>query len=293
MAEIESSSGYDVVVVGGGTAGCVLAARLSSRAPHLQFLLLEAGPDNRDDPYVRTPLLSRRMFGQEKYDWKLRSAPQKDLDGRVIEQTRGKMLGGSSAINSHSLVYPNREMHDAWAELVRDPRWAWDKVKDCYTRFQHVAGEKGGPIAASYPRELNQVQRAWNDAFAEIAAVASSPTAGQAIGGSTTTNAIDDHGQRSHAGAYLNVAGSNLTLKTVAHVEKIVFQGRRAVGVNYRSEGQHFYVKAKEVILCAGVFGSPQLLELSGIGQREILRKAGIEQMLELSGVGGKCTVVL
>ena len=289
-----SSSQYDVIIVGGGTAGCVLAARLSVRAPHQQFLLLEAGPNNNDDVNVRTPLVNRRMFGQEKYDWCLRSVPQAGLNGREILQTRGKMLGGSSAINSHSLVYPNREMHDAWASLVNDQRWSWNNMEQYYERFQQ--SEVGGPIKASLPRQLNGLQEPWNDAFKELGCVASNPLKGRAMGGMTTTNAIDGQAERSHAGAYLISAKeqANLTVQTMSQVEKVALHKEDedsqlcAKGVLYTSEGQRFFVESREVILCAGVFGSAQLLELSGIGQRSVLEAAGIKPVLELAGVGGK-----
>lgn len=298
-------SQYDVIIVGGGAAGCVLAARLSSRATHLNFLLLEAGPDNNDDFLVRTPAISRRMFGQENYDWCLRSIPQAGLTGREIMQTRGKMLGGSSAINSHSLVYPNREMHDAWASMVGDQRWTWDGIENCYEKFQHITNEDGstdsfrGPIQASFPVKLNRLQHAWNDAFEELNATATDPLKGQAVGGTTTTNAIDSRpgrGERSHAGdAYLTPAKEqpNLTVRTVSLVEKIALRKEkselRVEGVYYTSAGQHLFTKAtREVILCAGVFGSPQLLELSGIGQRAVLDAAGVKPVLELPGVGGE-----
>lgn len=292
--ESMSSSKYDVVIVGGGTAGCVLAARLSLRAPHLQFLLLEAGPDNNDDVNVRTPLVSRRMFGQEKYDWCIRSVPQEGLDGREILQTRGKMLGGSSAINSHSLVYPNQEMHNAWASLVNDQRWAWNGMEEYYERFQR--SEVGGPIKASLPRDLNRLQEAWNDAFEQLGCVAADPLKGRAMGGMTTTNAIDSRAERSHAGVYLTSAKhqANLTVRTMSTVERITLHREdedsqlRAKGVVYTSEGQRFFVESSEVILCAGVFGSPQLLEVSGIGQRAVLERAGISPVLELAGVGGE-----
>jgi choline dehydrogenase-like flavoprotein len=292
-------SQYDVIIVGGGTAGCVLAARLSIRAPSLKLLLLEAGPNNNEDSLMRTPLTSRRMFGNVNYDWCLRSVPQKGLNGRVIEQTRGKMLGGSSAINSHSLVYPNREMHDAWASLIEDDRWGWSGMEPYYRKFQHITGDGGssqddGPIQASFPRELNQVQLAWNSAFHELGATATGDFAGQAVRGFTTTNAINGSGERSHAGdAYLRLAGSNLTIETAAHVERVVTrkEGSDMIveGVSYRRDEQRFFVKAiREVILCAGTFGSPQLLELSGIGQRDIIEAAGITPVLELAGVGGR-----
>lgn len=307
---------FDIIIVGGGTAGCVLASRLSS-VSHLDVLLLEAGPDNNAGPKVSTPLASRRMFSDPKYDWDFRTVPQVGLDGRVIQHTRGRMIGGSSAINSHSLVYPNRAMHDAWAEIAGDDRWSWERIKRFYKTFQTVQGQdvtgKGfstvepmacGPIQASYPKHMHILQSAWEDVFRSLGAYSDQDgVSGRAMGGLTTTNAIDGRamiGERSHSGnSFLKpaIGRQNLTVETDARVKRVVFQEHgsgdtkslQAVGVDYEKGGITLSVKAnKEVILCAGAFGSPQILELSGIGSRGILEKAGVQCLVDLPGVGGK-----
>lgn len=309
-------SSFDIIIVGGGTAGCVLASRLSS-VSHLHVLLLEAGPDNNADPKVSTPLTTRRMFNDPKYDWGFRTTPQVGLNGRIIEQTRGRMIGGSSAINSHSLVYPNRAMHDAWAEIAGNQRWSWERMEPFYEKFQtvqvpDVTGKSSltvepgtcGPIQASYPRHMNTLQRAWEDVFRSLGAYSDHDGAsGRAIGGVTTTNAIDGRdmrGERSHSGnSYLKPALGrvNLTVETEARVKRVVFQEQgsgdrkslQAIGVTYEKGGITLSVRAnKEVILCAGAFGSPQILELSGIGSRGILETAGVQCLVDLPGVGGK-----
>lgn len=309
-------SSFDVIIVGGGTAGCVLASRLSS-VSHLHVLLLEAGPDNNADPKVSTPLTTRRMFNDPKYDWGFRTTPQVGLNGRIIEQTRGRMIGGSSAINSHSLVYPNRAMHDAWAEIAGDERWSWERMEPFYEKFQtiqvpEVTGKGSlkvepatcGPIQASYPRYMNILQSAWEDVFRSLGAYTDHDGAsGRAIGGVTTTNAIDGRdmrGERSHSGnSYLKPALGrvNLTVETEARVKRVVFQEQgsgdtkslQAIGVTYEKGGITFTVRAnKEVILCAGAFGSPQILELSGVGNRDILETARVPCLVDLPGVGGK-----
>jgi choline dehydrogenase-like flavoprotein len=305
---------FDIIIVGGGTAGCVLASRLSS-INHLNILLLEAGPDNNADPNVSTPLTSHRMFYDPKYDWDFRTVPQVGLGGRVIEQHRGRMIGGSSAINSHSLVYPNRAMHDAWVAIAGDERWSWERMERFYKTFQTIQSrdmsQKGsstaepqpcGPIRASYPRRMHVLQSAWEDIFRSLGAYSDHDgISGRAIGGVTTTNAIDERkGERSHAGnSFLQpVLGRvNLTVETLARVTRVDFREHvfgdvkqlQAIGVTYEKEGKSVSVSArKEVILCAGVFGSPQILEISGIGSKTILEKAGVECLADLPEVGGK-----
>lgn len=307
---------FDIIIVGGGTAGCVLASRLSSIS-HLNILLIEAGPDNNEDPKVSTPLTSRRMFSDPKYDWDFRTIPQDGLNGRAIQQTRGRMIGGSSAINSHSLVYPNRAMHESWAEIAGDKRWSWERMERFYKTFQTVQAKEvtdqrhstveaatGGPIQASYPRQMHILQNAWEDVFRSLGAYSDQDgTSGRAIGGLTTTNAIDGRamrGERSHSGnSFLkpSLGRSNLTVETDAVVKRVDFQEHRsgdsktlqAIGVTYEKGGITLSVRAnKEVILCAGVFGSPQILELSGIGCKVILENAGVQCLVDLPGVGGK-----
>lgn len=314
--EATSTASFDIIIVGGGTAGCVLASRLSANS-HLSILVLEAGPDNNADPKVSTPLTSRRMFKDPNYDWDYRTVPQVGLNGRVIEHTRGRMIGGSSAINSHSLVYPNRAMHDAWAEIARDQRWSWDRMEPFYKKFQtvqvpEVTGEgvpktqpeTSGPIQASYPRDMNILQKAWEDVFRSVDAFSDQDgISGRSMGGVTTTNAIDARamrGERSHAGnSFLQPASvrRNLVIETGATVKRVDFResdsgGTRsiqAVGVTYEKGGITLSVRAsKEIILCAGAFGSPQILELSGIGNKSVLEKASVQCLLDLPGVGGK-----
>jgi len=144
---------FDVIIVGDGTAGCVLASRLSAD-PDLQVLLLEAGADRNDNPKVLIPLTSRRMFSDSGYDWCLTSTPQERLHGRVFGHTRGRMLGGSSGINSHSLVYPSRAMNDCWASIAGERRWSWVHMEPYSHRFRStqvpdpgdVDGTSQGPI---------------------------------------------------------------------------------------------------------------------------------------------------
>ncbi|KAJ9604062.1 hypothetical protein H2200_011585 [Cladophialophora chaetospira] len=305
---------FDVIIVGGGTAGCVLASRLSAQQ-HLKILLLEAGVNRNDDINVCAPGLSRIMMRNPDYDWDFVTTPQVELENRVIYQTRGRMIGGSSAINSHCLLFPSKSMHDTWAKLCDDDRWSWEQMKDCYRRFmqvqtsveasaaEDVSDEHNLPrVQASYPRKTHILSQAWEDVFEGVGALCDYE--GQVevgVGGLTCINAIDGRpgkGERSHAGkAYLApvLGRPNLVIVEGALVERIVIEERKAktgeelhaTGVLYRQAGRLILASAElEVVLCAGVFGSPQILELSGIGHRDVLARANIECLLDLPGVG-------
>lgn len=318
---VSKTESFDIIVVGGGTAGCVIASRLSENTS-LRILLLEAGSDNNNDPKVLTPLRSFEMLGDATYDWNYRTSPQQCANGRIFNQTRGRMLGGSSAINSNSLVYPNEAMFDTWAEIVGDEIWSWREMKPLLRKFQTVQPDPDGaqpgqlddvqtvskgPIQASYPRKRNRLHLAWEETFKSLDCFHPGDGADSSvIGGVTTTNAIDargEKGERSHAGdSYISMVRGceNLTIKTETQIEKLALEALsdsteiQVTGVYYYSDGQRVFAKAeREVVLCAGVFGSPQLLELSGIGDEEILRRAGVPCLVNLPNVGGKSTDIL
>ncbi|KAF7909502.1 uncharacterized protein EAF01_003220 [Botrytis porri] len=322
----EDDDTFDVIIVGGGTAGSLLAARLSS-TPTFRILVLEAGRNRNSDPKVSTPGLAGSLLGNQNYDWGFRTVSEQGLNGRVILQPRGKLWGGSSAINSHALVYPSSAYHDAWGSLVgAGNSWDWEGIGKYYTRFQtlqapseevrreleigdfamegenvrkHDESEYEGGIQASYPVTLHPMQKAWTDAIQDLGYSSSkNPVEGGVLGGSTTTNAIDScKGERSHAGvAFLepSTKRDNLVVRSNVLVNKIMFGEEKrggkvvATGVLYSQEnGKTVVVHAnREVVVCAGTFGSPKLLELSGIGQRERLTTAGIECFCDLRGVG-------
>jgi choline dehydrogenase-like flavoprotein len=319
---------FDIIIIGGGTAGSVLAARLSPTAT-LRILVLEAGQNCNSDPRVSTPGLASTLLGDQNYDWGFRTVSEEGLNGRVILQPRGKLWGGSSAINSHALVYPSRGYHDAWGSLVGVGKgWDWEGIGNYYRRFQklqapgekvkrelgigdyavegkgareHDESEYEEGVQASYPVTLYPMQKAWADAIQDLGYSSSkNPVEGDVLGGSTTTNAIDSsRGERSHAGvAFLepSTKRDNLVVRSNVLVNKIIFgEAKRdgklvALGVLYsQADGRVVTVHAnREVVVCAGTFGSPKVLELSGIGQRERVTAAGIKCLRELDGVGGK-----
>ncbi|KAF2647343.1 GMC oxidoreductase [Lophiostoma macrostomum CBS 122681] len=305
-----SAEGYDLILVGAGSASCLIASRLSQKLPDHRILVLEAGEHIRNDPKVQTPGLSATLQSDPTYDWQYVTAPEPGLNNRRVKHPRGKLVGGTSAINSHSVVFPNYEWHDRIArELLSDlgrTDWSAQGMKDCYRRWQHEGSESRvnndvgslDRVQTSYPRTMDVLRLQWIKAFEELGhATSTTGFTESSAGAVTVTNAVDSSiGERSHAGtAFLEPAlkRGNVTLKTGIKVEQILFDevltadGRlNARGIRYTSQGDQHLITAREVILCAGVFGSPTILERSGIGLRHILSAANIPILYELPGVG-------
>lgn len=311
----ETKQVFDVIIIGAGTAGCVLANRLSNRDPDISILLLEAGEDRSADDRVYTPGLSTTLLGDPELDWQYVAEPNAGVNGRSIRHPRGKVVGGSSAINSFALIYPSAAGMDAWADLGNEG-WDWEGTKSYFSKFQTVYlpseelrrelqippakdidDSTGGPIEASFPQRVMPLQKAWIETWQTLGLRnGDDPRYGRALGGYTSTCHIThERHERSHAGvAYLNPvrARKNLTLVSGALVTKIKFdvdqEGPvRASSVLYEKHGVIQEVRvAKEVILAAGAFASPQILELSGIGNAEILGKHGIDAVYANEGVG-------
>ena len=269
---------YDVVIIGGGTAGCVLASRLSENS-ELSICVLEAGDDHSDDERVYVPGLSAELVDSE-VDWRYESTTQTGLNGRSIKHARGKIIGGSSAINSFALLYPSAAGFDAWAWLG-NKGWGWfQRVNqpspevDADVHYPHInAGS--GPLQAAFPRISDTLTKAWVDTWANLGlGNRADPLDGAALGGYISTCHITSTRERSHAGdAFLERARGclNLHVVTGALVGRIVFSTERdidavATGVQFTVDGISWTVGAqKEVLLAASAFGSPQILELSGI----------------------------
>lgn len=275
---------WDYVIVGGGSAGCVLAARLTED-PKIEVLLLEAGPRDTN-PWIHIPLGYGKLFNHAKLNWRFKSEPEPFLENRVINQPRGKVLGGSSSINGLLYVRGQAEDFDEWAR-IGNRGWSFD---DLLPYFRKAEGQQrganayhgaDGPLAVSDPSEPHPLCDAWIEAGMEAGYPFNDDFNGVGQEGVGYYQSTMRRGRRcSAAVAYLRPAESrrNLTIVTEALVRRVVIENGRATGVEYEKQGvRHTASARREVILSTGAIATPQLLELSGVGNGEHLRKLGIE----------------
>lgn len=269
----------DYVVVGTGSAGSVLADRLSE-TPGTQVLVLEAGSRDKDR-FVRIPAAFSKLFKSD-VDWDYVTEPQKELDGREIYWPRGKMLGGSSSMNAMMWVRGFAADYDEWGEAAGDS-WNYASVEKYFARIEQ------GPLVVSPQRSPRPLTAQWLTAIAESGYHVEAPNQ-VAPEGFCETRVTQRRGVRwSAADAYLRPAlgRPNLTLLTEATATRVLFEDGRAVGVEYRHDGLIHVARAnREVVLCGGAINSPQLLMLSGIGDRKLLADHGIATVHHAPDVG-------
>lgn len=286
---------FDYLVIGAGSAGCALAGRLSENA-QLSVCVIEAG--GRDDSVlVKAPLglIVMVPFGLVN-SWHYFTQPQAGLGQRKGFQPRGKVLGGSSSINAQVYTRGNPRDYDAWAALG-NVGWSYADLLPLFKRAENSHCFKDspyhgneGPLHVSYLRSPSPLNESFRAACVEKGIPLNPDYNGERQYGISPTQATQFNGERWNAArAYLhsNAARTNLRIETGCHVQKILFEGKRAIGVELLQGGQKRVLKArKEVILSAGAFASPQLLMLSGIGPAAHLQEHGIAVLHDLPGVG-------
>ena len=287
---------YDVVIVGGGSAGCALAARISAD-PSTSVLVLEAGrPDTILDPYIHMPAALTFPIGNKRYDWMYSSEPEPHMNGRRITAGRGKLLGGSSSINGMIFQRGNPLDYERWAA---DPGMQdWDfahclpyfkRMETCLAGADEYRGGSG-PLTLERGPVSNPLFGAFFEAVQQAGYPITSDVNGYQQEGFAAFDRNVRRGRRwSAARAYLHpvMHRKNLTVRTRAQVARVVMDGTRAVGVEVLERGGGTSrILAGEVILSGGAFNTPQLLQLSGIGDAEFLRSVGVEPVHHLPGVG-------
>jgi choline dehydrogenase len=293
---VDQSESFDYVIVGAGSAGCVLAARLT-QDPSVRVLLLEAGGDDRVDE-IQIPAAFSKQF-RTKLDWGYSTLEQKHAQGRRLYWPRGKALGGSSSMNAMIYIRGARQDYDEWAVLTADTSWSYEAVLPYFRRSEdNVRGASeyhgaGGPLRVEEQRSPHP----WTIAYLAAAAEAGLPPNPDFNGarqeGSGLYQVTQKRGRRwSTASAFLRPAleRPNLTVRTHALTTRVLVEGgpaKRAVGVEYRADGETRRALAEaEVLLCGGAINSPQLLMLSGVGPAPHLRDVGVDVLHDLPGVG-------
>ncbi len=290
---------YDYVIVGGGAAGCVLAARLSED-PATRVLVLEAGrPDYLWDVYIHMPAALSFPIGNRLYDWKYRSEPERFMDGRSIYHARGKVLGGSSSINGMIFQRGNALDYERWAADPGLEQWDYAHCLPYFKRMETcLAGADqwrggSGPLKLERGPATNPLFGAFFAAVQEAGYELTADVNGYRQEGFAAFDRTIYRGRRlSAARAYLHPAmrRPNLDVRCRAFVSRVLFEGTRAVGVEYSADGPRRggvqRVSAREVILCGGAINSPQLLQLSGVGNAAELGRLGIAVVADVPGVG-------
>jgi choline dehydrogenase len=284
---------FDYIIVGAGSAGCVLANRLTTDGKH-SVLLLEAGPEDTH-LWIHIPLGYGRLFKEKAVNWMYQTEPEPGLNGRNVFQPRGKVLGGSSSINGLLYVRGQHEDYDRWRQHG-NLGWSYDDVLPYFrkaedqTRGGNDFHGAGGPLPVSDWRHADPLSEAFVDAAVQAGIPRNPDFNGATQEGAGFFQTTTKGGRRASAAvAYLRPAKArqNLHIETSALAERILFEGRRAVGVSYRSAGVARTARArKEVLVSGGAFNSPQLLQLSGIGPAELLSQHGIDLVLDAPGVG-------
>ena len=296
---MESAGHYDYIIVGAGTAGCLLANRLTRNKDH-NVLLIEAG--GKDDYlWIHIPVGYLHCIGNPRTDWLYKTEPDAGLNGRSLMYPRGKVLGGSSSINGMIYMRGQQGDYDHWAALTGDASWRWDQVLPLFMKTEHHHGGASPLHGAGGEWRVEKQRLSWQllDAFRDAAGELGIPKIDDFNGGDNEGSAYFEVNQKrgvrwNTAKAFLRPAAGrpNLTIMTGCQVEKLVIEtdaSGAAVcrGVEFTGDGRRFHATAeRETLLAAGAIGSPAILQLSGVGAGAALHALGISPVLERAGVG-------
>ena len=284
---------FDYIIVGGGSSGATLAGRLSSN-PSVKVLLLEAGPSD-GSLKIKVPLGYGSLFYDQKFNWKYETEPEAELNGRRMYWPRGKVLGGSSAINAMVYVRGHQNDFKDWAKVA--PSWSWSNVEPLFKKIEAWKGKSSsargsfGPVGVSnVERDVHPLTNKYLEAGQELGFPLNRDYNGSHMEGVSVYQTTIANGLRvSSASAYISKrnSGRNLRVITNAHVTKLIFDGRRATGVCFSQGNRETTVLTDgEVILSAGALNSPHLLYLSGLGPANELQPHGISVLQDMPHVG-------
>lgn len=284
---------FDYIVTGAGSAGCVVAARLSESGRY-RVLLLEAG--GRDtNPWIHIPMGFSQVYANPRVNWMYESEPEAQLGGRTLYQPRGKVLGGTSSINGMVYMRGNSADYDEWRQRGCTG-WDWDSVLPYFKKAEHQERGANEHHGVNGPLHVSDQPRRWElaDRLVDAAVQAGLPRVddfndGRQEGAGYFQSTTGKRRRWSTATAYLRPARSrqNLDVRTNTHATRILFEQGRAVGVTYVSGRTPHTVRARaEVIVCGGVFNSPQILQLSGVGPAGLLQDLGIPILRDMPAVG-------
>jgi choline dehydrogenase-like flavoprotein len=284
------SDTFDYLIAGGGTAGCVLANRLSAD-PGVSVALIEAGPPD-DDPAIHVPAMVAKAIGNPRQSWGYFTVPQRAVDGRVLPVPRGRVLGGCSSINGMVYFRGHPREYDDWQQ----PGWAYADLQPYFERLENYQAastaqrHRGGPVNVIDIPHPNPLVRRFLAAADSLGLPRCADfNGGDPEGFGPRQATIRDGRRESGVTAYLNPARRrhNLHIMTEALVTRVVFQGRRATGIEIERDGARSLIEARrEVIVAGGAYGSPQLLQLSGVGDAAALQSVGVAPVLDLPAVG-------
>ncbi|HEY1259064.1 MAG TPA: GMC family oxidoreductase N-terminal domain-containing protein [Stellaceae bacterium] len=284
---------FDFIVTGAGSAGCAVAARLSESGRY-RVLLLEAGGADRY-PWIHVPMGYGRLFSNPRVNWMFESEPEAELEGRTLYQPRGKVLGGTSSINGMVYMRGNPADYDEWRQRGCTG-WDWDSVLPYFKKAEDQergADEfhgTGGPLRVSDQPARFELAEHWIAAAVEAGLPPNNDfNNGNQDGAGPFQSTTKGRRRWSTAAAYLKPARGrqNLTVATNAHATRILFEDGRAAVIEYRQNGAARSARARgEIVVCGGVYGSPQLLQLSGLGPSDLLQGYGIPVVRDMPAVG-------